>query len=189
MREELLIACYGGQGVVVAGSLIANSAMEEGLETCGTVSYGVEMRGGTANATVIVSSKKIGSPVVVNPTTVIIMNQESLERFEEAVEENGLVILNTSECKKKVSRKDVKVIEVEATKIAEELGNKKVANIIMVGIYLKDKNILKLETSLKMLKKVLPKASDELIELNKKALLEGYGELKRITNYELRITN
>jgi len=176
MRDEILIAGHGGQGVVVSGSLIANSAMEEGLETCGTVSYGVEIRGGNVNATVIISSKKIGSPVVVNPTTAIIMNQESLERFEEAVEEDGLIILNTSECKEKVSRKDVKVIEVEATKIAEELGNKRVANIITVGIYLKNKNILKLESSLKMLKRVLPKASDELIELNKKALLKGYGE-------------
>ena len=178
MKEEILIAGHGGQGVVVAGSLIANSAMEEGLETCGAVSYGVEMRGGTANSTVIISDKKIGSPVVVNPTTAIIMNQQSLERFEEAVEENGLIILNTSECKKKVTRKDVQFIEVEATKMAEELGNKRVANIITVGIYLKKRKILKLETSLKMLKKVLPRASDEMIELNKKALLRGYGELK-----------
>jgi len=174
MKEEILIAGHGGQGVVVAGSLIANAAMEEGLETCGTVSYGVEMRGGTANSTVIISDKKIGSPVVVNPTTAIIMNQPSLERFEEVVKENGLVILNTSECKKEVSRKDVKVIEVEATKLAEELGNRRVANIIMVGIYLKNRSILKLESSFKMLKKVLPRASDELIELNKKALLKGH---------------
>jgi len=177
MKDKILIAGHGGQGVVVAGSLIANAAMEEGLETCGTVSYGVEIRGGNVNSTVIISSKKIGSPVVVNPTTAIIMNQEALERFEETFEVNGLVILNTSECKKKVSRKDVEVIEVEATKIAEELGNKKVANIIMLGIYLKNKNILQLESSLKMLKRVLPKASDELIELNKKALLTGYGEV------------
>ena len=175
MKEELLIAGHGGQGVVLAGSLLANSAMAEGLETCGMVSYGVEVRGGTAYSTVIISSKKIGSPVVANPTTAIIMNQPSLERFEASLEEKGLIILNTSECKKKSSRKDIKVIEVEATKIAEELGNKKVANIIMVGIYLKNKNILKLETNLKMLKKVLPRASDELIELNKKALLKGYG--------------
>jgi 2-oxoglutarate ferredoxin oxidoreductase subunit gamma len=149
--------------------------MAEGLETCGMVSYGVEVRGGTAYSTVIISDKTIGSPVVANPTTAIIMNQPSLERFEESLEVNGLIILNTSECKKKISRKDIKVIEVEATKIAEELGNKRVANIIMVGIYLKNKNILKLESNLKMLRKVLPKASDELIELNKKALLKGYG--------------
>jgi 2-oxoglutarate ferredoxin oxidoreductase subunit gamma len=174
MKEEILIAGHGGQGVVLAGSLLANSAMAEGLETCGMVSYGVEVRGGTAYSTVIISDKTIGSPVVANPRTAIIMNQPSLERFEEALEENGLIILNTSECPQKVSRTDAEVIEVEATNIAEDLGNKKVANIIMVGIYLRNKNILKLETSLKMLKKVLPRASDELIELNQKALLKGY---------------
>ena len=175
MKEQILIAGYGGQGVVVAGSLLANAAMEDGLETCGMVCYGAEMRGGTANATTIISDEKIGSPVVVNPDTAIIMNQQSLERFEDDVEKNGMIILNISECQTKVARKDVKVIEIEATKLAEELGNKKVANLVMIGAYLKAKPIIKIDSAILRLKKVLPKANGQLIELNKNALLKGYG--------------
>lgn len=176
MKDELLIAGHGGQGVVLAGSLIANSAMAEKLYVCGMVSYGVEIRGGTANSTVIISEQKIGSPVVVNPATAIIMNEPSLERFENSIQKNGLIILNTSECKKKVSRKDVKVIEIPATEIAEELGNKKVANIVMIGAYIKNRETIKLESAVDNIKNVLPNSTEGIIEINKKALLKGYGE-------------
>ncbi|MDP7179724.1 MAG: 2-oxoacid:acceptor oxidoreductase family protein [Candidatus Woesearchaeota archaeon] len=176
MKEDILIAGYGGQGVVLAGSLIANAAMEQGLEVCGTVSYGVEMRGGTANSSVTISDKKIGSPVILNPTTILIMNDESLRKFEDKVAKGGILILNISECKSKVSREDVTVFEIDATKIAEELGNKRVANVIMVGAYLKSKDILDKESIFKVMKKVFPRAKEEIIELNKKALLRGMGE-------------
>jgi 2-oxoglutarate ferredoxin oxidoreductase subunit gamma len=175
MKDKIIVAGFGGQGVVLAGSLIANAALGQGLETCGMVSYGVEMRGGTANSTAIISDKPIGSPVVVNPTTAIIMNQPSLERFEEKVEPNGLIIINTSECKKKPTRTDIKVVEVEANKKAEELGNKRVANVILVGAYLKERGIIELESAISVLSKVL-KGKEKLIEINKKALMKGYGE-------------
>lgn len=177
MKEELIIAGYGGQGIVVAGSLLANAAIEDGLETCGMVCYGAEMRGGAANSTVTISDEKIGSPVIVKPDTVIILNEISLDKFENDIKKGGLLILNISECKRKAKRSDIKVIEIEATKLAEELGNKKVTNMIMLGAYLKNKKILNFESVLKMLKKVLPKADDKIIELNKTALLKGYGEL------------
>lgn len=173
MKEEIIIAGHGGQGVVLAGNLIANIAMECGLETCAMFSYGVEMRGGVVNSTVIISDNKIGSPVVVNSTTAIIMSESSLEKFEEKVKKNGLIILNTSECKKKVSRKDVKVIEIEATKLAEEIGNNKAANVLLVGAYIKSRN-LRISSSLNIIKKILPRAKEEIIELNKKALDKGY---------------
>ena len=176
MKDQIVIAGYGGQGVVLAGSLLANTAIEDELETCGMVSYGVEMRGGTANSSVIISDKKIGSPVVVNPSTAIIMNDPSLERFEPLIQENGLLILNTSECQKQVSRKDLKVIEIKATELATSLGNKKVANIILVGAYIKSRKNLSLETCIRTIKKVLPKAPEDIIELNKKALKLGFGE-------------
>jgi 2-oxoglutarate ferredoxin oxidoreductase subunit gamma len=176
MKEEILIAGYGGQGVVVAGSLLANVAMEKGLQTCGMVSYGAEMRGGAASATVTISDEPIGSPVVVKPDSAMIMNEISLKTFESDVKENGLIILNISECKNKVARKDVKVIEIEATKIAEELGNKKAANMVMIGLYLRNKNIIEFSSALNMVRKVLPKANERIIELNKKALLKGYGK-------------
>ena len=176
MKDEILIAGHGGQGVVVAGSLIANSAMTEGRNICGMISYGVEMRGGTSNSTIIISDKEIGSPVVVNPSTALIMNDESLERFEKDVKKNGLIIIDISSCKKKVSRKDVKVIEILATKIAEDVGNKKTANMVMAGSYIKNKGTIKLQSAFDNIKKVLPKAEDDLIELNKRALTRGHDE-------------
>jgi len=176
MKDEILIAGHGGQGVVVAGSLIANSAMTEGLHICGMVSYGVEMRGGTSNSTVIISDEKIGSPVVVSPSTALIMNDESLERFEKDVKKNGLMIIDASACRKKISRKDVNIIEIPATKIAEEVGNKKMANMVMVGSYIKNKGTIKLQSAVENIKRVLPKADDDLIELNKKALTRGHDE-------------
>jgi 2-oxoglutarate ferredoxin oxidoreductase subunit gamma len=175
MKEEILIAGYGGQGVVVAGSLLANSAIAQGLETCGMVSYGAEMRGGAASSTVIISDSKIGSPVVVRPDTAIIMNEISLNTFEKDVKQNGLIIVNISECKKKVSRKDVKVIEVDATKIAVGFGNIKAANFVMLGAYLKNKKTIKLDTALNTVRIVLPRLDEKMLELNKTALLNGYG--------------
>jgi 2-oxoglutarate ferredoxin oxidoreductase subunit gamma len=176
MIEKIIIAGSGGQGVVLAGSLLANTSLVQGLETCGMVSYGVEMRGGTANSSVIISDKKIGSPVVINPTAAIILNQPSLERFEDKLEKNGLIILNTSECSKKVTRKDLTVIEIDATQIAEDLGNKKITNLVMLGAYLKSRKILKFDIAIDMIKKVLPKADETIIGLNKAALKKGYGE-------------
>jgi 2-oxoglutarate ferredoxin oxidoreductase subunit gamma len=104
------------------------------------------------------------------------MNDESLRKFEDKVAKGGILILNISECKSKVSREDVTVFEIDATKIAEELGNKRVANVIMVGAYLKSKDILDKESIFKVMKKVFPRAKEEIIELNKKALLRGMGE-------------
>ena len=177
MKEEIIISGFGGQGIVLAGSLLANAAIEDELETCGMVSYGAEMRGGAASATVTISSEKIGSPVVVKPDSALILNQISLEKFENDIKKGGLLILNISECSKRPSRKDITVIEVEATKNAEKLGNKKAANMVMIGAYLKNKKILNIESVLKNVKKVLPKADDNLLQLNKEALLIGYGEI------------
>jgi 2-oxoglutarate ferredoxin oxidoreductase subunit gamma len=174
MRDEIKIAGYGGQGVVLAGSLIANTAMRQGLYTCGMVSYGAEMRGGTANSTVIVSDKPISSPIVIMPNVVLILNEPSLKKFEESVEKGGVIIINTSECKKKVSRQDIEIVEVAATDAAVELGNKKVTNMVMVGAYIKKKGSIRLEEAIKNLDVVIKRK--ELIDINKKALEKG-GEL------------
>lgn len=175
MKDSIIISGFGGQGVVLAGSLIANAALKQGLETCGMISYGAEMRGGTAHSTTIVSDKLISSPVVLNPTTIIIMNQPSLEKFESELQHDGLIILNTSECKTLPTRKDIKVIEVEATKLAEQLGNKRIANVILVGAYLKERKTINIDSAIKILSKVL-KGKEKLIEINEKALRLGYGE-------------
>ncbi len=174
MKEKIIIAGHGGQGIILAGSLLANTAMNQNLQICGTISYGVQMRGGTTNSSMILSDKKIESPIITKPTVLLILNQPALDKYENLVEKNGLVILNTSDCKTKVSRDDVCVVEVDATKIAEKLGNKKATNMVMVGAYLKKNRTLDIKLAKSMVKKVLPKASEELIELNKKALLLGY---------------
>ncbi|MBU0614712.1 MAG: 2-oxoacid:acceptor oxidoreductase family protein [Nanoarchaeota archaeon] len=172
MKDDIKIAGHGGQGVVLAGSLIANAAMDQGLETCGMVSYGAEMRGGTANATVIISDKPIGSPVVVNPTTALILNEPSLKKFEESLVPGGIIIINTSECKKKVSRTDLEVVLIPATEIASELGNKKATNMVMIGAYIKKRGIIDIQVAIKTLKRVLGK-KPELVEINQKALIKG----------------
>ncbi|MFH2028965.1 MAG: 2-oxoacid:acceptor oxidoreductase family protein [Nanoarchaeota archaeon] len=173
MRDEIFIAGHGGQGIVLAGSLLANVALEYGLEVCGMVAYGAEMRGGTAHSSVIISDSEISSPVILNPDTMLIMNKDSLAKFENDVKKGGLIVLNISECDRKVLRTDVEVLEIEAGKIAEELGNKKVANLVMVGAYIEKKGVLDVKTAMKVVRTVLPRANDELIELNKKALQRG----------------
>jgi 2-oxoglutarate ferredoxin oxidoreductase subunit gamma len=174
LKEEILIAGYGGQGIVVTGSLFANAALKSNLHTCGMVCYGAEMRGGAANATVTISDSKIGSPVVVHPDAALILNDLSLEVFEKDIKPGGLLILNSSECKNRPKRSDIVIVEVAATKIAQDLGNKKVANMVMVGAYLKKKTLLSFETVEGALATVLPKADSKLLEINKKALKQGY---------------
>jgi 2-oxoglutarate ferredoxin oxidoreductase subunit gamma len=174
MKEEILIAGYGGQGVVVAGSLLANAAVYESLETCGMVAYGAEMRGGTANSTLIISDQKIGSPVVIYPDTAIILNQDSLEKYENDIKPNGLLLLNISECEKRPKRKDLQIYYIKATEIASGLGEKRAANFVMVGAYLKRRNLLKIDSVVGMVSKVLPKANSALLEVNKLAIKRGY---------------
>jgi 2-oxoglutarate ferredoxin oxidoreductase subunit gamma len=174
MKEKIFLAGHGGQGIVLAGSLIANTAMIKGLEVCGTVSYGAEIRGGTANACVIISDEPIGSPIIVHPDIALIFNQMSLDKFLCNLSKDSLAIINTSECNIENIRKDIKVIAIKASDIAREIGNEKTSNLVMIGAYLKNTKTLDKESTLKMIRKVLPKATDAVIETNKKALIAGY---------------
>jgi len=176
MKDKILIAGHGGQGIVVAGSLIANTALVEGYHTTGMISYGAEMRGGSANSSVIISDSDISSPVVNKPDTALIMNSPSLEKYEERIAKNGLMIINSSVSKTEPKRDDLRIVKIEATKLATELGENRAANFIMVGAYLKERKILKIASALNTIKKVLPRADKKLQELNKKALQMGYGE-------------
>ena len=158
------------------GKLLAYLGMSAGHEVTYMPSYGAEVRGGTANCTVILSDRKIASPVSRNPTTVIAMNKPSQIKFEPRMSASGLLILNSSLIDGGPSRDDVRCVEVPANAIAEELGSVRVANMVALGLYLAARKILALELALDCLSKVLPARRHDLLEINLQALRRGAKE-------------
>jgi 2-oxoglutarate ferredoxin oxidoreductase subunit gamma len=147
--------------------------MLEGKNVAWMPSYGPEMRGGTANCTVIISSEEIASPVIPCPMSIIVMNKPSLDKFEATVQKDGLIILNESLIDQKVKRDDVRIVRVPANDIANKLGNLRVANMVALGTYVKKSGVVKLKTIFKALEKTLAGRNQKLIDLNKKALKQG----------------
>lgn len=173
MLERIIISGFGGQGVMLMGRLLAYAGMIEGKKVAWMPSYGPEMRGGTANCTVLISSKEIGSPIVSHPKVLIAMNQPSLDKFEANVRENGLIILNSSLIKHEVKRKDVNIIRIPADEIADKLGNSRAINMVVLGAYVKKSRVVKLDTIFKALEKALTGPKQKLLDINKKALKQG----------------
>ena len=173
MLERIIISGFGGQGVMLIGRLLAYAGMIEGKKVAWMPSYGPEMRGGTANCTVLISTKEIGSPIVSHPKILIAMNQPSLDKFESNVSENGLIILNNSLIKREVKRNDVNVIKIPADDIADKLGNSRAANMVILGAYVKQSGIVKIDTIFKALEKALAGRNKKLLSLNKEALKQG----------------
>lgn len=173
MREEIVIAGFGGQGIMFAGTLLAQAAMEEGFQVTFFPSYGAEMRGGTANCSLIISDEEIGSPVVTNPSSCLILNRPSLDKFEGRMREKGLLVINVSLLDREVRRKDLEIVRVPATEMAMELGNVKIANMIILGAYLKKKKIITISNVVKSLPKILGEKKKGLLEVNEKALEKG----------------
>lgn len=173
MNQRLIIAGFGGQGVLSMGQLLAYAGMLESKNVTWLPSYGPEMRGGTANCNVIISDEPIGAPIVTDATAAIIMNLPSLSKFETAVEPGGLIFINSSLIDKKTSRSDIEAIYIPANDIAAELNNDKVANMIILGAYLKKTNAVHVESILESLKKVLGPGKEKLIPLNREALAKG----------------
>jgi 2-oxoglutarate ferredoxin oxidoreductase subunit gamma len=174
INEKVICAGFGGQGIMLIGQLLAYAGMKEGKEVAWLPSYGPEMRGGTANCNVIVSDEPVASPVVAQDATcVIIMNLPSLDKFEGNAIAGGIILVNSSLINKKVSRTDVKAYYVPANEIAIELGNNKVANIVMLGAYIKLTGLVKPETIIDSLKYMFGKNKAHLIEINEKALQKG----------------
>jgi len=174
MLEELIIAGFGGQGVMSMGQLLAYAGMIEHKHVAWIPSYGPEMRGGTANCAVTISDREISSPVVTEPSSVIIMNQPSLHKFEPAIKPGGLLIINSSLVSRKPTRNDIRVVEIAADELAsEKLGNTRVANIIMLGCYIKLTLAVTIESIIDSLKKVFPQRKHNLIPLNRRALELG----------------
>ena len=172
-QAKIMMAGFGGQGIVVIGNIIARACVIEDKNVTGMVSYGAEMRGGTANATVVVSDQEIASPYVIHPTHAIILNHPSLDRFEPEVVEGGLVLLNTSLMQREVERKDVQQIKIAATEIAHEFGNLRVANIVALGAFIRHTGMLKMQSIEQGLKDLFGEKKPTLVELNLKALAAG----------------
>lgn len=174
MQTEIVISGFGGQGVLFAGQLLAYTALESDKHVTWFPSYGPEMRGGTAHCTVIVSDEEIGSPIVKNPQAVIVMNLPSLDKYEPLVKEGGVLVINSSLVDRVTEREDVSVVEVPANEIAEQLGNQRLANLVMVGALLNKMPVLDLEAISKSIENHIPERHKALIELNKKALKTGF---------------
>jgi len=173
MLERIIISGFGGQGIMLIGRLLAYAGMIEGKKVAWMPSYGPEMRGGTANCTVIISSNEIGSPIVSHPKILIAMNQPSLDKFEANVSEDGLIILNDSLIERETKRNDVKVIKIPADDIADKLGNSRAANMVVLGACVEQAGIVKMETIFKALEEALAGRNKKLLELNKEALKQG----------------
>ncbi len=173
MQQEVIIAGFGGQGVLFAGQLLAYTAMDEGKAVTWIPSYGPEMRGGTANCTVVVSDEEIGSPFVKNPTAVLAMNLPSLDKFEKLVAPDGVLVVNTSMVDRAVERDDIKVVSLPANDIAEELGSTRSVNMVMLGALLGNLDLLSLDVIEKGLEGHLPERHKQFLEGNIKALRKG----------------
>jgi 2-oxoglutarate ferredoxin oxidoreductase subunit gamma len=173
MLEEIIIAGFGGQGVMSMGQLLAYAGMFEDKHVSWLPSYGPEQRGGTANCAVVISHDLIGSPLVSSPSTVMVLNNPSFEKFEPMLKSGGLLIVDTSLVTKDTTRDDITIIKINATEIAIELGNKRIANMILIGAFLEKTKILGMESIMESLQKVLALEKHHLLEVNHKALLKG----------------
>jgi 2-oxoglutarate ferredoxin oxidoreductase subunit gamma len=170
---ELLIAGFGGQGILFAGEALARAALIDGKHTTWLPAYGPEQRGGTATCAVVVSDETIGSPVVADPAQAIIMNQPSLERFESAIRSQGLVIVNTSMVPRAPRRPDVRVIPVDAQAEAEAAGSAKVANMVVLGALIEATGVVTWDALEQAVSGMLESKRKDLIEVNLKAARRG----------------
>jgi 2-oxoglutarate ferredoxin oxidoreductase subunit gamma len=182
MLEEIIIAGFGGQGVMSMGQLVAYAGMLEGKGVSWLTSYGPEQRGGTANCAVVVSDEQVGSPLVTRPTTAIVLNNPSFDKFESHVKPGGLLIVNTSLVARKSNRTDITIMEVDATAMANELGNSRIANMILLGAFLEHSKVVSVDSVIESLKKVLGPSKHHLIDVNKRALAKGASLVGLTTN-------
>lgn len=173
MKEEIIIAGFGGQGVLSMGKILAYAGMMCDQEVSWYPSYGPEMRGGTANVTVILSEQKISSPVVHAFDAAIILNQQSLDKFEKDVKSGGVLLYDPNGITNPPKRKDIQIYTIEAASAAAESGNFKVFNMIVLGAYLKIRPIVTIESVIEALRKSLPERAHKLIPANEEAINTG----------------
>lgn len=170
---EVLCSGFGGQGVMAIGKTLAEAGMKEGKNVSWLPSYGPEMRGGTANCGVVIANSEIISPIVLEPSMLVAMNQPSLVKFGPEVQKDGYIFVNSSIVKDKVERDDVHAYYVPCDEIATEMGNQKVANMVMLGAIIEATKILSPETIAEMLSLMFTGRKAHLVDLNKEALKRG----------------
>ncbi len=178
MLHQLISAGFGGQGVLLLGQLVAYSGLAEGKHVSWLPSYGPEMRGGTANCCVVVSDEEVASPVVTEADSVIVMNRPSLEKYESLVAPGGRLFVNSSIIDVKAKRGDIEVYYVPANELAEELGNGRVANMVMLGALLKKTGVVSPKTAIDCLKASFGEKKADLIPVNERALECGAAAVK-----------
>ncbi len=172
LYEDVVMAGFGGQGLMFIGKLLAYSAMSEGKNVTWIPSYGPEMRGGTANCTVVISQQEIGSPVIPRPRALIIMNNPSLETFEPRLQKDGLLLSNSSFVTRPITRKDIKAISMPANEVAAAAGNEKAANMVMLGAYIACTKVVSKESIVEGLKELFG-SKMQVLETNLRAFEEG----------------
>ncbi|WP_138206892.1 2-oxoacid:acceptor oxidoreductase family protein [Haloimpatiens lingqiaonensis] len=170
MTQEVIFAGFGGQGILSMGKFLAYAGMDANLNVSWLPSYGPEMRGGTANCSVILSKEPVGSPIVTEPSSVIVMNRPSLDKFEESMVKGGLLIMDSDLVNRDAERTDIEVIKIPAQSEAEKLGSKKIANMILLGALVKKTGIVSMEELLAALK---AHGKEKFYEVNKAALEKG----------------
>ena len=178
MQKEIIISGFGGQGVLFAGQVIAYAAMDTGKEVTWIPSYGPEMRGGTANCTVVIADHEIGSPLVKNPPLVIALNLPSFDKYEPMMQTGGTLVVNQSMVDRGAKRDDINVVFVSANEIAEQIGDKKLTNMVTVGALLAALPEVTLETLEGALKAHLPARHQHLLPKNYEALRRGFESAK-----------
>lgn len=173
MKQEIVIAGFGGQGVLSMGKILAYAGLMDNLEVTWMPSYGPEQRGGTSNVTVILSDQPISSPVLDSYDTAVVLNQQSLDKFENKVKAGGTLIYDPSGIHRTPQRTDIKVVAVDATSAAIELQNSKTYNMVVLGALLKCVPVVDTDAVIRGLRKTLPERHHHLIPLNEQALKKG----------------
>ncbi len=173
MQEEILISGFGGQGALFIGQLLTYAGMDEGRHVTWIPSYGPEMRGGTAHCIVILSDEPIGSPIVRNPSLAIVLNPPSMEKYEPLVKPGGVLVVNSSLVRTRSRREDLTVAYVPANDLALELGNAKMANVVLLGALLALRPVVKPESVERALEEHTPEHRQYIVEPNKRALARG----------------
>ena len=180
MQTEVIMSGFGGQGLMMIGKLLAWAGLEEGKDVTWLPSYGPEMRGGTANCTVVIADQPIGSPLVSSPKAAIVMNQPSLEKFSPMLRKDGVLVINSTMIPVNADRTDLRSFRIKADDLAEELGSRRSANLVMLGAYIGMDDVVSCETLIKAIKKTFAEKK-KFIDVNCKTFMKGY-ELAKAGN-------
>ncbi|MGB2986062.1 MAG: 2-oxoacid:acceptor oxidoreductase family protein [Phycisphaerae bacterium] len=173
MQTEVIMSGFGGQGLMMIGKLLAYAGLDEGKTVTWLPSYGPEMRGGTANCTVVVADKAIGSPLITSPKAAVVMNQPSLEKFAPMLRKDGILVINSTMIPVNSDRTDIRSFRIRADDLAAELGSRRSANLVMLGAYIGLEEVVSHKTLLKAIEKTFAEKK-QFIDVNRKTFMKGY---------------